>query len=273
MPFTLAHSAAALPFRRLPLVPSALVIGTFAPDFEYFLRLGPNGRFGHTLPGTFILTLPLGLLALWIFHALVKRPAAMLMPDALRNRLVNYLGEFRFGGPARFLLIAASILLGIATHLLWDSFTHAGTWFYAHWPLLRASLSLPVLGPTPYYKVFQHGSTIVGSGVVGVWLALWYRSSVPTTQVPAEAPSARQRFVIVAVILLVAAGGAILRVVAGTGFPVTLHNKKVIGEAVVTAIALVWWQLVGLWRYQARRVSGRAIRAHRIIRLWLKADS
>jgi hypothetical protein len=244
MPFTLAHSAAALPFRRLPLVPSALVIGTFAPDFEYFLRLGPNGRFGHTLPGTFTFTLPAALLVLWIFHSLVKRPAAMLLPDGVRNRLANHLGDFRFGGATRFLLILASLLLGIATHLLWDSFTHADTWLYAHWPLLRASVDLPVLGPVPYYKVFQHGSTMVGTGVVAAWLALWYRRSQPSTLVPAEAPSPRQRFVIVAAIMSVALVGVIIRVVMGPGFPVAVHNKKTIGEVIVTAIALVWWQLV-----------------------------
>lgn len=244
MPFTFAHSAAALPFRRLPLVPSALVIGTFAPDFEYFLRLAPSGRFGHTLPGIFLFTLPAALLVLWIFHSLVKRPATMLMPDALRNRLVNHIGDFRFGGAPRFLLILGSLLLGIVTHLFWDSFTHAGTWFYAHWPLLRASVNLPVLGPTPCYKVFQHGSTIVGTAVVAAWLALWYRESVPSRQVSSEPPSPRERFVIVAAIVLVALGGAIIRVIIGTGFPVTFHNKKTIGEAIVTAIALVWWQLV-----------------------------
>jgi len=244
MPFTFAHSAAALPFRRLPIVPSALVIGTFAPDFEYFLRLAPNGHFGHTLPGTFILTLPAALLVLWIFHSLVKRPATMLMPDAIRNRLANHIGDFRFGGVIRFLLILASLLLGIATHLLWDSFTHANTWPYDHWPLLRASLYMPVVGPTPYYKVFQHGSTIVGTAVVVAWLALWYRSSEPSTRVPSELPVPHERLAIVATMVLVALGGAIIRVVMGTGFPVTFHNKKTIGEAIVTAIALVWWQLV-----------------------------
>lgn len=260
MPFTFAHSAAALPFRRLPLVPSALVIGTFAPDFEYFLRLAPNGRLGHTLPGTFILTLPAALLVLWIFHSLVKRPATMLMPDALRNRLVNHLGDFRFGGASRFLLILASLLLGIATHLLWDSFTHAGTWLYIHWPLLRASVNLPVLGPIPCYKVFQHGSTIVGTGVVVAWLISWYRSSEPSTHVPGESPSPHERLAIVTAIVMVALGGTIIRVIMGTGFPVTFQNKKMIGEAIVTAIALVWWDLVAYGfikrhAYQAVRSS------------------
>jgi len=242
MPFTLAHSAAALPFRRLPLVPSALVIGTFAPDFEYYLRLAPDRGFGHTLLGTFVLTVPVALLVLWIFHSLVKRPATMLMPDKIRNRLANHLGDFRFEGLTRFLLILASLLLGIATHLLWDSFTHTNTWFYAHWPLLRESLHLPILVPIPYYKVFQHGSTIVGTGLVAAWLVLWYGSGEPATRVPGESLAPRQRLAIVAIMASVALFGTILRVAVGTSLPVTF--KKIVGEAIVTAIALVWWQLV-----------------------------
>ena len=39
MPFTLAHAAAALPLRRFKLVWSALVIGSFAPDFWLFMGL------------------------------------------------------------------------------------------------------------------------------------------------------------------------------------------------------------------------------------------
>ena len=267
MPFTFAHSAAALPFRRLPLVPSALVIGTFAPDFEYFLRLAPNGRLGHTLPGTFILTLPAALLVLWIFHSLVKRPATMLMPDALRNRLVNHLGDFRFGGASRFLLILASLLLGIATHLLWDSFTHAGTWLYIHWPLLRASVNLPVLGPIPCYKVFQHGSTIVGTGVVVAWLISWYRSSEPSTHVPGESPFAARK----------------TRNCHSycDGRPGRHHHSGHHGNRLSGDIpkqeddrrsnrnrdCLSVVGSCGLWLYQTPLVSGRPFLAHRIIRL------
>src|SRR5436305_117206 len=116
VPFTPAHAAAALPFRRSRLIFSALLIGTFAPDFEYLLRLAPRGRFGHTLQGALELTLPVALLVLWAFHSFIKQPVAMLLPEALRRRLPNATDKFRFGGPARFLLIIVSILVGIATH-------------------------------------------------------------------------------------------------------------------------------------------------------------
>ena len=117
MPFTLAHAAAALPFRRSSLVVSALIIGTMAPDFEYFLRLRADHGFGHTLKGAFLMTLPLALFVLWTFHAFVKRLVADLLPDRLQRRLTGHLDGFRFWGTGRTAVIVGSILLGISTHL------------------------------------------------------------------------------------------------------------------------------------------------------------
>src|SRR5271165_5815984 len=105
VPFTLSHAAAALPFRRARLVPSALVIGTFAPDLEYFIRLVPGGGWGHTIAGAFGMDLPLGLVCLWLFHRWVKIPLAYLLPDSVRGRLTPLLAPFHFGPLRRFLHI------------------------------------------------------------------------------------------------------------------------------------------------------------------------
>jgi hypothetical protein len=245
MPFTLAHAAAAIPFRRLHLVTSALLIGTFAPDFEYFLRLAPDRRFAHTILGTFVFTVPTALLVLWIFHGFVKRPAITLLPSALRARLSSYLGEFRFGGPARFALIVASVLLGVATHLFWDSFTHPNTWAYWRWEWLRQAMHLPALGMAPHYKVLQHLSTLVGTAIVAIWLIYWYRASKPSCEPLVESPTRPQRGRIIATVTAIALAGAIIRALIGTQFLTTrLAYSKFGGEAVTAFIALVWWQLV-----------------------------
>lgn len=245
MPFTLAHSAAALPFRRLHLVTSALVIGTFAPDFEYFLRLAPDQRFGHTILGAFVFTLPLALLVLWIFHAFVKRPAAGLMPHAVQTRLSPYLGEFRFGGPARFGLILASVLLGIATHLFWDSFTHADTWVYWRWPWFRQSVHMPMRGMVPRHVALQVLSSLIGTAIVVIWLMLWYRRSEPSSKQLGESLTRLPRVRIIAAISAIALAGTVIRVLVGTQFLTSrLASSKSAGEAVTTFIALLWWQLV-----------------------------
>ncbi len=41
-----------------------------------------------------------------------------LTPQGVRQRLQGQLGDFKFGGPARFVAILFSIVLGIATHLV-----------------------------------------------------------------------------------------------------------------------------------------------------------
>lgn len=245
MPFTLAHSAAALPFRRSPLVLSALIIGTLAPDFEYFLRFAPNYRFGHTLLGALVLTLPLALIVLWMFHTLVKVPAAILMPDSIQRRLGPYLGEFRFGGPGRFLLIVASILLGIATHLFWDTFTHRGAWATKRWASLRQQVHLPVFGAVPYYKVFQHGSTLFGTAIVIVWLVMWYRNSQPAAEPLGHSSSTWHRLATLGAIVAIASAGALIRTMLSSGRPVSRSAFAVLaGEAITTWIAISWWLLV-----------------------------
>jgi hypothetical protein len=256
MPFTLAHSAAALPFRKLRVVPSAIVIGTFAPDFEYFLRLGPHGHFGHTLTGAVVFTFPIALAVLWMFHAFVKRPVAALLPDGLRSRLAGHLSKFEFFGPARFLWIVVSILLGIATHLVWDSFTHANTWPYHHWPRLHETVRFPAVGPVAYYKILQHGSTVVGTLIVFAWLVRWYRESKPQTTASAKLPVPKSWLAILAVVILVACAGGLIRATAGRGFSTSATTpKRFIGELVVTAIALAWWQLVAYGIFLSTRPS------------------
>src|SRR5208282_3822629 len=122
MPFTLAHPAAALPFRKTGLVISAVVVGSMAPDFEYFLRLSPQGRYFHSLPGLIIYTLPVALAVLWLFHRSVKFAVLRLLPNRIRMRLSCT--EFSFGNSRRFALLVLSVSVGALTHVIWDSFTH-----------------------------------------------------------------------------------------------------------------------------------------------------
>ena len=251
MPFTLAHAAAALPFRRSRLIPSALVMGTLAPDFEYFLRLAPGGGFGHTFGGAFLLSLPLALIMLWIFHAIVKAPLVALFPDAMRLRLTQHVGRFRFGGPKRFVLIVASALIGIATHIAWDSFTHSYAWPYRHFEWLRQNWPVPWLGPVSVCEILQHVSTTVGILLLAEWLLRWYRGTEPCGGDRVAPLPAWRRWLIGGSIMGTAAVGGIYRAIAGFGGPA--HNwEKALGDGAVTIIALAWWALV-LYAVASRR--------------------
>jgi len=223
---------------------SALVIGTFAPDFEYFINLGPHGRFGHSIRGALLLTLPIALLTLWIFHRFVKGPVVRLLPHGLQSRLAKHVGEFRFGGTRRFLLIVASTLLGIATHLLWDSFTHVNTWLWRRWEFLRDTISVPGLGAIPHYKLLQWASTVIGMGVLLVWFVYWYRDTEPVRERAPLMPLVR-RIVVISCVTLVALGGAAIHAYFLVGIPETFGRVKRFGvEFVITSIVLTWWQLV-----------------------------
>ncbi|MGA2002995.1 MAG: DUF4184 family protein [Terriglobales bacterium] len=265
MPFTPAHAAAAFPFRRTRLVWSALIIGTMAPDFEYFLRLTLEGRHGHSLSGVFLLTLPLALVTLWLFHEFVKGPLVELMPDGLERRLAGYRGKFRFGGARRFALLVASILVGVLTHLAWDSFTHVKGWAVLHWQILQKQTHVPVLGAEPVYKLLQYVSTIVGLAILLVWLIAWYRTAGHTGDVSSSRLTTSgkawpvRRIVTLAAIVVSAVAASLVRAMVGseaTAEP--LENLRGVAHflipIVVMTVGLVWWQLValGIWRSRGR---------------------
>jgi hypothetical protein len=263
MPFTPAHVAAVLPFRSSRLVWSALVVGAVAPDLEYFLRMSPQDRYGHALPGLLLFTLPLGLLTLWLFHAFVKAPFVELMPEALERRLAR-VGEFRFGGAARFGLIVASLLVGILTHLAWDSFTHGDTWTIRHLHALGHSVPIPYIGFVAVYKLLQHVSTVVGLAILVVWLVMCYRTSVDSAgdhdgvKDHVQGVWPRRKVMTIGAITIFAGLGAVFRAWSEIGIP-SNHSTlaQFMGELAATMIALMWWQFVvlGIWR-RSKRQSG-----------------
>jgi hypothetical protein len=258
MPFTLAHAAAALPFRRTGLILSAVVVGSFAPDFEYFLRLAPGGHFGHKLPGVFVLDLPLSLVVLWLFHAYMREPMVALLPDAVQRRICPGPRTFRFWGPARLALVAGSILVGIVTHIVWDSFTHPSLWLYGHWDLLSERVRVPGLGAVQYYRLFQHGSTIVGSAILAIWLLHWYRATRPEQRRPARLFSLAWDRGLLAFVFVIALSGALIRALVGVGIP---HGPRLaetfLGYAAITAISLIWlqWLVYGIFWTRQQRLS------------------
>jgi hypothetical protein len=180
MPFTLSHAAAALPFRRLKPLWPALVMGTFAPDLQYFVSISDEGRSGHWFPDLLLLTLPLALVTLWLFEYVVKGPAIELLPEGVQRRLRDKSSPLPFTGWRQLGLIVFWIAVGIATHLAWDQFTHSYSWLGEHWAFLRRTVELA--GHTfSWAGVLQDVSTIFGGAIVGFWCWDWYRQTSPST--------------------------------------------------------------------------------------------
>jgi hypothetical protein len=208
LPFTLAHPAAVLPLRRTRLVFSALVIGSLVPDLPYFIFLRENKGLGHSMAGVFDFCLPAGLALLWLFHGLLKRPLVMLAPEFVRRRIGEEDLQFRFGPGQRFALIIGSLLLGVATHLLWDAFTHVNGYFVEHWPTL--SVTVMTYRSMPLWHALQYVCSVVGVGIVVVVAGLWWMRKHPVHEPVAPEMSPRLRWFVngVAIVLALMVGTA-----------------------------------------------------------------
>src|SRR5688572_5872148 len=162
MPFTFAHPAAVVPLvGRFGLSGPALVIGTMTPDFEYFLRARLYGELSHTALGLVTFCLPVGLVLVALHENVVRAPLACAAPAWIRRRIL-------VAQPKRHVvLVALSILIGAATHVLWDAFTHANTFITLNHPWLseRSLFGLPRFG------LLQHTSTLLGFGVIAIAIA------------------------------------------------------------------------------------------------------
>src|SRR4051794_37548860 len=138
------------------------------PDFEYLLRLAPRGSFGHTPAGLVVFCLPVGLLVWTVYQQLVRPASLTLLPAGLRDAVAPL--------NAGILSVAAAILIGAASHPLWDSFTHGHGWGVRQVPALATPLHAQ--GRTvPLFKLLQHASTVLGLLVVTCWALRWVRQS------------------------------------------------------------------------------------------------
>lgn len=181
MPYTPAHVAAVLPLRallgrRLPL--AALAIGSMAPDFVYYLPLGLERRDSHSLAGLVGVALPLGAAAYVLWRALLERPVVDLLPTAVRARLASAT-PWPDRVPVRVALVAAALLLGGATHLLWDACTHRGGFVVQRVEPLQALVAEVGNYPVWGYKLLQHGSTVVGCVALAWWARRWLKTTSP----------------------------------------------------------------------------------------------
>ncbi len=186
MPFTLSHPAAVLPLARRPLVPSALVAGSIAPDVFWFVPRLHSVGLTETHEFTAVLWLDplIALVLLAVFHVLLKRPLLALAPRPLAERLPRHFDGKRPGW------IALSLVLGAATHVGWDAFTHESGG--------PAFLRTPLVTGVDVGRLIQLVSTIAGAAILAWWLRKWYRHA------PAEPAPPPLRHRKTAVVLLTA---------------------------------------------------------------------
>lgn len=163
MPFTFSHPTIVLPFlKNKKLSATGLIIGSMSPDFEYFFRMKMQGNIGHTFLGVFLVDIPLGILIAFLFHEIIKRPLMSNLPDFFKERLFilkesNWLNYFK----SNFFIVIISLVLGILSHVFWDSFTHETGYFVKKIYFLGEKLYV-----VPVYKIAQHLSSLIGMGLI-----------------------------------------------------------------------------------------------------------
>ena len=172
MPFTVSHAAAVLPLQRfgkieLPL--TALMVGSMAPDFGYFFSPEVSRQLTHSIPALFTFCLPAGFAA-WLFYiAVLEKATITLLSDRWHSRFAHT------DAITLSLIVRAcfAIVLGAATHLIWDSFTHRGTWVTGTFPaLMQPTPGFPWL---PVYSLLHGVSSLVGLVILGYWMRHLHR--------------------------------------------------------------------------------------------------
>ncbi len=165
MPFTLAHPAAILPIARGRLVPSALVMGSMAPDLTYYVSL-PWIDPSHTLltrthhASSLLWLDPLIALALLVvFHLLFKRPVLALLPRSAAERAWPSAERFRWRSATAVGWILLSVAIGAATHVAWDD--------------------LGELCSDSVAPMVDLAGTVLGLSAVLIWAWRWWQATPP----------------------------------------------------------------------------------------------
>jgi hypothetical protein len=208
MPWTFAHPAAVLPLRPLKCLSfGALAIGSIAPDIGYYFGRFDLAVFAHTLRGLVTICLPTGLVLLALVRAL-HRPVANLLPDPHRRALLALPPMPRLTSPTALFQLSTSVVIGAATHLVWDSFTHPTGYLVAMFPHLRNPAFVLGTRRFPLFEVLQHASTALGGGIVFIAYVRWLRSVDPDSAAPSHL-SDRWRYYLLAALAVIALATAL----------------------------------------------------------------
>ena len=180
MPFTPAHPAIILPLiKSRYFSATALIAGSLSPDFEYFFKMSVSSVHSHTVAGLFYFDLPVTAFISILFHQVVKKNLIYNLPPFLRRKFeplleVDFIGYLK----THVLIFITSALLGAASHIFWDSFTHNHAFFARTLPFYKGTY-IPYDGVRyPLFYALQHISTAVGLTIVSIYiLALKTRPS------------------------------------------------------------------------------------------------
>jgi len=184
MPFPLAHPAAVLPFqRRFPhlLCFPALVVGSVIPDVGYLGNAFHLDARAHSLTGLFTFCVPAGVATVLLLYA-GRKYADSLLPAWLGR----ILSPLRHAAAPSFVAVLLSVVVGAATHLLWDSFTHRDGWLTQRSAWLQQSVLQLEWRHLRVCHVCWYASTLAGVTALALAYQRWrgeiLRPATPVTR-------------------------------------------------------------------------------------------
>jgi len=252
MPFTLAHPAAVMPLRRLKYLPVlALVVGSMAPDIPYYFPTRFDLAVGdtHSLYGSIVRDIPMGMAVLAIV-LLLRGPLTALMTE--RARWVSLREAERFtSSPLNWLLAIPALVIGAWTHIVWDGFTHPGTWLARRVDALSAPVNLFGVYTGVVSHVLQYASSVVGLAVIVYWYTLAAAESPPDVSSASDRSTVRW-------LLLLLVGAAAIGMGALTVFkvhhgPLTVYRLFYLLLTRTVAWFMLLYVAVGAVVMRARR--------------------
>jgi hypothetical protein len=169
MPLTFSHPAIVLPAKYLPekwVSMTGLIVGSIVPDFEYFIRMKVESIYSHTWAGMLWFDLPLAIILTFVYHYIIRDPLICNLPVFFKKRLSRYM-HFNWMEYFKhhFFKVTICLLVGIASHIFWDSFTHPHGDFVRIMPFLHEATTIFGLN-IPNFKLAQYFSTTIGGIIV-----------------------------------------------------------------------------------------------------------
>jgi len=132
------------------------------PDFEYFMRMRLLSVYSHTWPGILWFDMPLGVALVIIYELLIKGPLITHLPAGLNRRFYSFKSYRGYYSLQYFVAIFLSVLIGAASHVAWDGFTHPAGYFVHQIPELSRIVKFHGYR-AHFYTCLQYASTAAGA--------------------------------------------------------------------------------------------------------------
>lgn len=146
-----------------------------APDILYFLPVARtvDKKYGHEFPGAILFSVPAALILFLLWRYLLRDAVIALLPTEEQQKWVPNQQPFDPRSVGAWIMVLVAVGIGVASHILLDSFSHLEGWGVEHVGFLTTT-HLQLAGRSlAAYKLVQYFGSLVGLGILAVWYLWW----------------------------------------------------------------------------------------------------